>query len=157
MWRYSAVWVIPSVRQRWCPRPSCWGRRFLSLETLRFSGIFQGFLAWNEGLCVSYDVLKATVVVQWLSCVLLFAAHQASLFFTISQTLLRLMSIELMRPSNHLILCHPLLLQPSIFPTSGSFQMSQFFTSDVQSILHLTKCQAGWSTSWNQDCWQKYQ
>ena len=106
MWRYSAVWVIPSVRQRWCPRPSCWGGRFFSLETLRFSGIFQGFLAWNVGLCVSYDVLKATVVVQCLSCVRLFAAHQASLFFTISQTLLKLMSIELMRPSNHLILCH---------------------------------------------------
>ena len=34
----------------------------------------------------------------------------------------------------HLILCHPLLLQPSIFPTSASFQMSQFFTSSGQSI-----------------------
>ena len=106
MWRYSAVWAIPSVRQRWCPRPSCWGGWFFSLETLRFSGIFQGFLAWNVGLCVSYDVLKATIVVQCLSCVRLFAGPQASLFFTIFQTLLKLMSIELMRPSNHLILCH---------------------------------------------------
>ena len=45
----------------------------------------------------------------------LHAAYQASLSFTISQSLLKLMSIELMMPSNHLLLCHPLLLLPSIF------------------------------------------
>ena len=45
------------------------------------------------------------------------AAHQASLSFTISQSLLKLMSIESVIPSNHLILCHPLLLLPSIFPS----------------------------------------
>ena len=44
------------------------------------------------------------------------AARQASLSFTISQSLLKLMSIELVRPPNHLILCHPVLLMPSIFP-----------------------------------------
>ena len=44
------------------------------------------------------------------------AAHHASLSFTISQSLLKLTSIELVMPSNHLILCHPLLLLPSIFP-----------------------------------------
>ena len=59
-------------------------------------------------------------VVQLLSCVRLFetpwtAALQASLSFTISQSLLKLMSIESVMPSNHLVLCHPLLL-PSIFP-----------------------------------------
>ena len=43
------------------------------------------------------------------------AAHQASLSFTISRSLLKLMSIELVMPSNHLILCHFLLLLPSIF------------------------------------------
>ena len=43
------------------------------------------------------------------------AACQASLFTTSSQSLLKLMSIELMMPSNHLILCHPLLLLPAIF------------------------------------------
>ena len=43
------------------------------------------------------------------------AAHQASLTFTISQSLLKLMSIESVMPSNHLILCHPHLLLPSIF------------------------------------------
>ena len=45
------------------------------------------------------------------------AARQASLSFTISQSLLKLMSIELMKPSNHLILCCPLLLLPTIFPS----------------------------------------
>ena len=44
------------------------------------------------------------------------AAHQASLSFTISQSLLKFMSIESVMLSNHLILCHPLLLLPSVFP-----------------------------------------
>ena len=43
------------------------------------------------------------------------AAHQASMTFSISQSLLKLMSIESVMPSNHLILCRPLLLLPSIF------------------------------------------
>ena len=44
------------------------------------------------------------------------------------------MSIESVMPSNHLILCHPLLLRPLSFPASGSFPVSQFFTSGSQSI-----------------------
>ena len=59
---------------------------------------------------------------------------QASLPITNSQSLLKFISIELVMPSNHLILCHPLLLPPSTFPASGSFQMSQLFTSGGQSI-----------------------
>ena len=53
---------------------------------------------------------------------------------TNSGSLLKLMSIESVMPSNHLMLCHPLLLLPSIFPASGSFPISQFFTSGGQSI-----------------------
>ena len=49
------------------------------------------------------------------------AAHQASLSFTIPQNLLKLMSIELVMPSNHLILCHALLLLPSTFPSIRVF------------------------------------
>ena len=49
------------------------------------------------------------------------AAHQASLSNTNSQSLLKLMSIELVMPFNHLILCHPLLLMPSIFPSIRVF------------------------------------
>ena len=77
--------------------------------------------------------------VQSLSCVCLFAtrwtaACQASLSITNSQSLLKLMSIALVMPSNHLILCGPLLLLPSIFPASVSLPMSRFFASGGQSI-----------------------
>ena len=62
------------------------------------------------------------------------AARQASLSFTISWSLLRLMSVESVMPSNHLILCcHPLLL-PSIFPSFRSFPIRWLFTSGGQSI-----------------------
>ena len=66
------------------------------------------------------------IVVQSLSRVRLFAtswtaAHQASMSFTISWSLLKLMSIESVMPSNHLILCCPLLLLPSIFPSNRVF------------------------------------
>ena len=74
------------------------------------------------------------VVVQSLSCVWLFAtpwtaAHQASLSFTISRSLLKLKSIESVMPSNHLILCHTLLLPPSIFPSIRVFSS--------ESALHI--------------------
>ena len=49
------------------------------------------------------------------------AVQQASLSITNSRSLLKLMSIELVMPSNHLILCHPLLLLPSIFPSIRVF------------------------------------
>ena len=62
----------------------------------------------------------------------LHAARQASLSITNSWSLLKLMPHEM--PSNHLTLCCPLLLLPSIFPSIGVFQLSQFFVSGVQSI-----------------------
>ena len=61
-------------------------------------------------------------------------AHQASLSITNSQSSPTFMCIESVMPSSHLILCRPLLLLPSIFPSIGAFQMSQFFTSGGQSI-----------------------
>ena len=57
----------------------------------------------------------------WLSETPWTAAHQASVSITNSQSLLKLMSIESVMPSNHLILCHPLLLLPSIFPSIRVF------------------------------------
>jgi hypothetical protein len=57
------------------------------------------------------------------------AAHQASLSITNSQKLLKVMSIESVMPSNHLILCHPLLLPPSIFPS-----IRVFFSESVLCI-----------------------
>ena len=59
---------------------------------------------------------------------------QASLSITNSWSLLKLMSIESVMPSNHLILCHPLLLLPSIFPSIRVFPVSQFFKSGSQNI-----------------------
>ena len=64
--------------------------------------------------------------VQWLSPVQIFvtpwtAVHQSSLSITNSWSLLKLTSIESVMPSNHLILCHPLLLPPSVFPSIRVF------------------------------------
>ena len=80
-------------------------------------------------------------LLQLFSCVQLFAtpwtaAHQASLSFTISQSLLKVMSIESVMPSNHLILCHPLLLLPSIFPSIRVFSS--------ESVLHIR-----WPKNWS--------
>ena len=79
--------------------------------------------------------------VQSLSCVQLFgtpwtAAHQASLSIINSWSLLKFMSIELVMPSDHLILCHPLLLPPSIFPSIRVFSN--------ESILYIR-----WSKYWS--------
>ena len=78
------------------------------------------------------------ISVQLLSCVWLFVtpwteACQASLSFPISWSLLKLLSIDLVMTSNHLILCHPLLLLPS-FSASGAFPMSQLFKTSRQNI-----------------------
>ena len=82
------------------------------------------------------------VAVQSLSYVQFFAtrwtvACQASLSFTISLSLFKHMFIESVIPSNHLILCHPLILFPQSFPASGSFPMSQFFSLGGQNIGDL--------------------
>ena len=68
------------------------------------------------------------------------AAHQASLSITNSQSLPKLMSIELVMPSNHLILCHPLLLPTSIFPSIRVFSN--------ESVLHI-RWPKYWSFSFN--------
>ena len=79
------------------------------------------------------------VVFQSLIRVQLFAtpwtaACPASLSFTISQSLLKLMSIESLKPSSHLVLCFPFSSCPQSFPTSWSFLMNWLFTSGGQSI-----------------------
>ena len=79
--------------------------------------------------------------VQLLSGVWLFAtpwtaAHQASLSITNSQSLLKLMSIKLVMPSNHLVLCCPFLLLPSVFPSIRVFSKG--------SVLHIR-----WPEDWS--------
>ena len=82
-------------------------------------------MRWS--LAVAGSIICIVVVaVQLLSCVQLFvtpwaAAHQAFLSFTISQSLLKVIAIELVMPSNHLILCCPLLLLPSTFSSIRVF------------------------------------
>ena len=68
------------------------------------------------------------------------AAHQASLSFTVSQSLLKLMSMESVMPSNHLILCHPLLLVPSVFPSI------RVFSSELALCIRWPK---NWSFSFS--------
>ena len=88
---------------------------------------------------ISFSDCLSVQSVQLLRCVWFIAtpwtaACQASLSITNSWSLLKLMSIELVMPSNHLILCHPHFLPPSIFPSVRVFQMSQFFAWGGQSI-----------------------
>ena len=101
--------------------------------------------------------------VQWLSSVQLFATpwiavRQVSLSITNSQSLLKLMPIESVMSSSHLIYCHPLLLLTQSLPASGSFPMSQLFTwggqspgvSASTSVLPMNtqdSCPSGW-TGW---------
>ena len=92
------------------------------------------------GVYLQYTALVIAVV-QLFSHVRLFvtpstAAHQASLSFPISLSLLKLMSIESVMPSNHLILCCPLLLLPSIFPSIRVFSS--------ESALHIR-----WPKDWS--------
>ena len=86
--------------------------------------------------------ITVVVVVQLLSCVWFFvtswtAAHQAFLSFTTSWSLLKLMSIESVMPSNHLILCHPLLLLFSIFPSSRVFSNESALQTRWPHVLQL--------------------
>ena len=86
---------------------------------------------------------EAALTVQLQSCVQLFAtpwtsAHQASLFFTISMSLLKLKCIESVIPSNHLILCCPLSFLPSIFPS-------------IRVISNKSALRIRWPTYWNFD------
>ena len=90
--------------------------------------------------------------VQSLSHVHLFvtlwtAARQTSLSITNSQSLLKLTSIELMMPSKHLILCHPLLLTPSVFPSIWVFSN--------ESVIHIGWPKY-WSFSFNISLFKKY-
>ena len=104
--------------------------RFLSWEDLLEKGMaaHSSILAWR------IPQTESVVTVQLPSHVQLFAtpwtaAHKASLSFTISQSFPKFMSIKLVTPSNHLILCRPLLLLPSIFPSIRVFSN--------ESVLHI--------------------
>ena len=117
---------------------------FLCLQSFPALGSFPGsqlFTSGGQSVAASASVLTMNIQgwfpfssVQLLSHVWLFAtpwtaAHQALLSITSSQSLLKLMSIESVMPSNHLDLCCPLLLLPSIFPSIRVFSN--------ESALHI--------------------
>ena len=87
-------------------------------------------------------IISAQVVVQSSSCIWLVvtpwaAVHQAPLSLTISQSLLKLMFIESVMPSNHFILCHPLSSTP-VFPNIRIFSNDSFSSShQVIKVLEL--------------------
>ena len=98
-------------------------------------------------ILISNNLKLEKIVLLWvssfqlLSCVRFFvtpwtAAHQTSLSITDTQNLLKHMSIESVMPSNHLILCHPLLLLRSIFPSIREFSS--------ESVLHIR-----WLKNWS--------
>ena len=104
---------------------------FESLKSKRGSSLFRTLHRQENSINRVCFVLHS---VQSLSCVRLFAtlwtaACQASLSITNSRSLLKLMSIKLVMTSNHLILCHPLLLLPSIFLSIRVFSN--------ESVLHF--------------------
>ena len=115
------------VRQDWSEW--AWTRfiiKYLLFTNLRYCIILElHFCRFSSDQSLSHVRLFVT---PWT------AAHQASLSNTISRSLLKLMFFESVMPYNHLILCCPLLLPPSIFPSIRVFQMSQFFASGGQSI-----------------------
>ena len=91
-------------------------------------------------LCPSCPQFEFSCLVVFNSLQPWTTAYQASLSITNSWSLLKLISIESMMPSNHVILHHPLLLLPSISPASGSFSN--------ESIFHI-RCPKYWSFSFS--------
>ena len=128
----GVAWMVclPISLEGTCPGGTC-SPPFLLPTPQKWQLGFWSFCVWLFIICLNCPCVQLFVVVQLLSCVQLFvtprtAACQASLSITISQSLLKLISIESMMPSNHLILGLPLFLLPSIFPVS--FPMSQLFS-----------------------------
>ena len=101
---------------------------------------------WDLDPPCCFSVTKSCLTL-WTTWTQWTTAYQASLSFTISQRLLKVMSIESVMPFNHLILCHPLLLLPSIFTSI------RIFSSDL--TLHIG-CPNYWSLSFRISSSNKY-
>ena len=113
---------------------SSWVHKIHTKEKTNYTG---GIDNWQKKRLLGPIII---VVVQSLSHVTPWtASRQASLSFPISQSWLKLMSIELVSPSNHLILCRSLLLLPSIFPSIRVFSN--------ESALHIRRPKSGASAS----------
>ena len=140
--------------------PTAWHRELCSvlcgsLDRRGVWGRMDACICMIESLCSPHETLTTLLIgyqftsVLSLSHLQLFvtswtAARQASLSITNSQSLLRLMSIESVIPSNHLILCCPLLLPPLIFPSIRVFSN--------ESVLRI-RCPKYWSFSFGISPW----
>ena len=158
VWLFEILWTIAcqAPLPMGFSRKEYWSRLlFPCSEDLPDSGIKPRSHASCIGRCVLYH-WQGTTISLWMmlyqfssvqspSHVRLFAtpwiaARQASLSITNSQSLPKLMSIESVMPSNHLILCHPLLLLPSIFPSI------RVFSNESALCIRWPKY---WSSSFN--------
>ena len=132
-----------------CSHPKDWpsGLHLLNIgfylfSVLTWNNFVDIWIAFNRTFALNHKISPAGfVVVQSLNCVRLFAtpwtaARQAPLSFITSWSLLRFMSIELVMPSNKLILCHPLLLS-SFFPSIRVFSSESAFQIQVGEVLEL--------------------
>ena len=115
LWHFVSPWVVSP-------------RKMATKSNYLISAEFKSLQGGNSPPPVIVQSLRPVwfFVTPWT------AAHQASLSFTISWSLLRLMSIQLLILSNYFILCHPLLLLPSIFPSIRVFSNHQ-----VAKVLEL--------------------
>ena len=132
-----------SINNSYCGY-SCWQKAkithcFSRNTNKRFEFWVCFFHFWVQWILVTLSSVQSLSWV-WLFATPWTAAHQASLSITNSQSLLKLISIELVMPSNHLILCRPLLLPPSIFPSIRVFSN--------ESALHI-RWPKYWSFSFN--------
>ena len=128
VWAYGWVEGVGSLQESICFSLFEWGKEKRKGGKLDKGDRVVPPGPWAEFWCLSRDIIFTGELcfVQSLSCVRLFptpwtATHQASLSFTISRSLLKLMSIESVMVSNHPILCHPLLFRPSVFPSIRVF------------------------------------
>ena len=118
------MWYLLGIRKWWQGRHGGVKACVHGLQTRKNLDKYRGLLSEGTKGDGSTSVLEQLCCSIAQLCLFLTpwtAAHHAFLSFTISQSLLKLMSIELVVPSNHLILCQPLLLLPSIFPNIRVF------------------------------------
>ena len=115
-----------------------WKRVIISQDSSLKNGLFRAIekLHKSPQFCVNFVVVQSLNHV-WLFATPWIAACQASLSFTISQSLLKLMSIKSVMSSNHLILCCPLLLLPWIFPSIRVFSNELTLHIKVAKVLEF--------------------